>query len=107
MNPTKTYDYTLKVGIQFASNISIETTAPIVKDAIVTRLHDGNRYVAMGVYTAKHTDRAVSAMPETVVHLWPMGSLSEDELQLLREKVKYVSREHGGEWDDFVFTKTA
>ena len=43
----------------------------------MTRLHDGRRYVAMSIYPAKAFDRVVSAMPETVVHLWPMGRLSE------------------------------
>lgn len=103
----KTHNYTLKVGVQFSSNVSIETTAPVVKDSVVTRLHDGRRYVAMSVYAAKPFDRAVSAMPETVVHLWSMGWLSEDELQLLREKAKYAPRGQSGEWDDFVFTKSA
>jgi hypothetical protein len=101
------HNYTLKVGIQHSSNVSIETTAPIIKDAIVTRLHDGKCYVAMSIHPAKDFDRAVSAMPETVAHLWPMGSLAEDELQLLREKAKYKPREYEREWDDFVFTKSA
>jgi hypothetical protein len=103
----KNHSYTLKVGIQHSSNVFIETSAPVVKDAIVTRLLDGKRYVAMSIYPAKHSDRAVSAMPETVLHLWPMGSLSDDELQLLREKAKYTPREYEREWDDFVFTKSA
>jgi hypothetical protein len=103
----KTHSYTLKVGIQHSSNVFIETTAPVVKDAIVTRLLDGKRFVAMSIYPAKDFDRAVSAMPETVLHLWPMGSLSDDELRLLREKAKYTPRGYEREWDDFVFAKFA
>jgi hypothetical protein len=103
----QTHNYTLKVGIQHSSNVSIETSAPLVKDAIVTRLHDGKRYVATSIYPAKDFDRAVSAMPASVVHLWPMGSLSDDELRLLRDKENYDPCDQVFEWDRIVFTKTS
>jgi hypothetical protein len=81
----------------------MRTNKPVSKDTVVVDLYDGHRYVVLAVYPAKATDREWSTMPETVMHAWPAGAVTDDELSALREKTKYAPQEFGGPFEDVVF----
>jgi len=70
---------------------------------VLIDLYDGHRYVVQAIYPAKSRDKEWDFLPDMVVHTWAVGSLSEDELQKLRERAKYTPPEFSCPLADIVF----
>jgi hypothetical protein len=60
-----------------------------MEGTILTDLFDGRLYRVTRFYKASATDRFQNVMPETVMHTWPAGSLSEEQLTNLRNQENY------------------
>jgi hypothetical protein len=98
-----TNEYTWKNGIQFSSNIKLQTNRPVPENAILIDLYDGHRYRVQAIYPAKPTDKGWNFLPDTVIHTFPAGSLSEEELRDLRKRAEYTLNEFCGPLGDVVF----
>jgi len=85
-------DYTLKVGVQVSSNRELKfwTEQPTV-NSLICDLFNGRLFRVLSIHAAKELDREVPTMPETVIHLWPAGSVTEDVLKSLRVRMKFDS----------------
>lgn len=103
----KMYDYTWKIGLQFASRTKLQTNKPLAENTVLIDLYDGHRYLVQAIYPAKPTDKEWAFLPDTIVHTWPAGSLSENELRKLRERARYTPPEFSGPRADVVFELAA
>jgi hypothetical protein len=103
----ETYDYTWKIGLQFSSNTKLQTNKALTENTVLIDLYDGHRYLVQAIYPAKPTDKEWAFLPDAVVHTWPVGSLSEDELSKLRKRAKYTPPEFCGPLADVVFELAA
>ena len=99
----ETHDYTWKIGLQFSSRTGLRTNKPLAENMVLIDLFDGHRYLVQAIYPAKPKDKEWDLLPDTVVHTWPVGTLSEDELSKLRERAKYTPDEFCGPLGDVVF----
>lgn len=99
----ETHDYTWKIGLQFSSRTELRTNKPLAENMIPIDLFDGHRYLVQAIYPAKPKDKEWDFLPATVVHTWPVGKLSEDELSKLRDRAKYTPDEFCGPLGDIVF----
>jgi hypothetical protein len=97
------HEYTWKVGLEHWSNRKLETNKPLTENTVLTDLWDGHQYLVRAIAPAKSTDRAASILPATVIHTWPAGCLTENELSKLRERAKYTPNEFCGPFGDVVF----
>ncbi len=89
----KTHDYTWKIGFQYSSGTKLSTNKPLQESTVLIDLYDGHRYQVQAIYPAKPSDKEWTFLPDTVVHTWPAGSLTEDELTKLRERAQYTPDE--------------
>lgn len=101
------YDYTWKIGLQFSSNTKLQTNKALTENTVLIDLYDGHRYLVHAIYPAKPTDKEWTFLPDTVVHTWPVGSLSEDELGKLRKRAKHTPPGFCGLLADVVFELAA
>jgi hypothetical protein len=99
----ETHDYTWKIGLQFSSGTELRTNKPLAENMVLIDLYDGHRYLVQAIYQAKPRDKEWGFLPDTVVHTWPAGSLSADELSKLRERAHYTPPEFGCPLADVVF----
>ena len=99
----KTHDYTWKIGLQYSSNTKLSTNKPLSENTVIIDLLDGHRYQVSAIYPAKAKDKEWSFLPDTVVHTWPAGALSEDELTKLRERAGYKPKEYSFPLEAVVF----
>jgi hypothetical protein len=97
------HEYTWKIGLQFSSRTRLRTNKPLAENTVLIDLYDGHKYLVQAIYPAKPTDREANFLPDTVVHTWPVGSLSKDELSKLRENAKYTPYEFAEPLDYVVF----
>jgi hypothetical protein len=97
------HEYTWKMGLEFSSRTRLRTNRPLAENTVLIDLYDGHRYVVQGIYPAKPRDKEWDFLPDTVVHTWPVGSLSENELSKLRERAKYTPDELCAPLGDVVF----
>jgi hypothetical protein len=102
-----TYDYTWKIGFEFSSNRKLQTDRPVTEETILIDLYNGHRHRTQATCPAKPTDRDWPFLPDTVMHTWVIGSLSEDALRKLREMAKYVPDEFCNPFKDVVFEPAA
>jgi hypothetical protein len=103
----RTHDYTWKIGLEFSSNKKLQTSKPVTENTVLIDLYNGHRYLVQAIYPAKPKDKEWSFLPDTVMHTWPVGSLSEDELSRLRERANYTLHEYRGPLVDVVFFPAA
>lgn len=103
----QTYEYTWKVGLQFSSATSMQTNKPVTEGTVITDLFDGRRYRVCAIYAAKPTDKEWSSMPDTVLHVWPVEAMPEDELSKLRERAQYAPDTFSGPLADVAFFPVA
>jgi hypothetical protein len=99
----ETHDYTWKIGLQFSSRTELRTNKPLAENMVLIDLYDGHRYLVQAICPAKPKDKEWDFLPDTVVHTWPVGALSEDELSKLRERAKYITDEFCRPLGDVVF----
>ena len=85
-----TYDYTWKIGVERFSSRQLTTNKPISERDRFVDVCTGDRYSVLSVFEAGPKDKAWSAMPDTAIQTWPVGQVSEAELNELREKSGYV-----------------
>ncbi len=95
------YKYTWKHGISFTSNIQVEFLRPLLQGMIFVDLSNGRTYRVHSLYKAKEMDRLHKGMPEDVVHTFPAGSLSDEELAALRKKHHFQPNEQLGPGEQF------
>jgi hypothetical protein len=96
-------EYTWKCGVDFASNTEVKTNKPLGIGKVVIDLLDGSRYRVDAIFPAKPNDREWSTMPDTVVHTWPAGHVSEDDLTRLRARAGYKVHEFSAPLESIVF----
>ncbi len=89
----ETYEYTWKIGVELATERSLEIHAPIVADNCLADLYSGHRFLVQTVFKAKAIDKAYPNMPDTAIQTWPIADLTADELRELRERWKYTPNE--------------
>jgi hypothetical protein len=97
------YDYTWKIGIEHATGRALKTNRPVVENTVLIDLYTGDRYVVQRVYEAQPKDKVWPQIPSTAIHTWPIGTLREDDLRGLRERVHYMPSEFSRPFDDMVF----
>ena len=97
------HEYTWKIGLQYSSNTKLSTNRPLSENAVIIDLLDGHRYQVGAIYPAMAKDKEWSFLPDTVVHTWPAGSLSEGELTKLRERAGYKPNEYSFPLEAVVF----
>jgi hypothetical protein len=102
----QTHDYTWKCGLCFSSNITMQTNKPVTENTLILDLYDGKQYRIRAIYAAKPSDKEWSSMPDTILHAWPEGALTEDELIKLRARAAYTPNEFCGPLADVVFFPT-
>lgn len=98
------YDYTWKIGFEFSSNISLQTSKPLTYNTVLTDLYDGNQYAVQVLHQARPVDKACPSMPDTVAVTVPVGVLPENELTKLRERAGYAHDEFSQPRADVVFS---
>jgi hypothetical protein len=101
------HEYTWKIGLQFSSRTKLSTNKPLTENTVLIDLYDGHRYLVQAIYPAKPRDKEWDFLPDTVVHAWPVGSLSENELSKLRERARYTPYEFAEPLDYVVFEAAA
>jgi hypothetical protein len=101
------YDYTWKNGLQFSSRTRFRANRPVTENSVLVDLYDGSRYLVRALYPAKTADKEWDFLPDTVMHTWPAGSLSEHELAELRKRAKYPADGYVTPLDWIVFEPTA
>jgi hypothetical protein len=99
----ETYDYTWKIGIEHATGRALNTNRPLVENTILIDLYTGRGYLVQKVYAAQPKDKIWFQMPDAAIQTWPVGTLTQDELSGLREKVRYILSESSRPFDDMVF----
>ncbi len=99
----ETYEYTWKIGIEHATGRALNTNRPVVENTVLFDLYTGHRYLVQKVYGAQPKDKIWSQMPDTAIQTWPVGTLTEDELSGLRERVQYMPSESSRPFEDIVF----
>jgi hypothetical protein len=99
-----TNEYTWKIGFEHSSSRKLQTNKPVPENTFLIDLYDGHRYRVQAIYPAKPSDKEWSFLPDTVLHTFPAGSLSEPELVALRERAKYTPDETCGPLGDVVFS---
>ena len=101
------HEYTWKIGLQFSSRTRLRTNKPLAENTVLIDLYDGHRYAVQAICPAKPRDKEWHFLPDTVVHTWPVGSLSEDELSKLRERAHYTPPGFGYPLANVVFELAA
>jgi hypothetical protein len=81
----------------------MQTNKPVTSETVITDLFDGHRYRVVAVYPAKPTDKEWSSMPDTVLHVWPIETMTENELSELRKRAQYAPDDFAGPLADVVF----
>jgi hypothetical protein len=99
----KTHNYIWKIGPQVYSDTTIRTNRPLTPDTILIDLYNGHKYLVQTIWPAKPSDKEWPSQPDTVIQTWPIGSISEDDLNKLRIKVQYAPDELAGPLGDVVF----
>jgi hypothetical protein len=97
------HNYTWKVGLEYTSRTTMRTNRPLSENTVIIDLLDGRRYHVDAIYPAKPIDKEFSTLPDTVVHSWPDGSLTEDELTKLRVRAAYQPSEFSCPLEAVVF----
>ena len=103
MNASSSFEYTWKIGFEYASRRGLRTNRPPSENTVLIDLFDGLRYAVWSIFPAGPHDREWAMMPETVLQTWPAGSVSAEELTLLRTKAKYTSSEICRPHEDVIF----
>jgi hypothetical protein len=85
----------------------MRTNKSVTKETVITDLFDGQRYRVVGIYLAKPADKEWSSMPDTVLHVWPIGAMPADELSKLRERAQYAPDDLSGPLADVAFFPVA
>jgi len=83
------YRYTWKHGISISSRTEVKFRVPLQQGMIFVDLLNGDSYQVHSLYKAKELDRFSTVMPENVVHTFPSRSLTDEELNTLRERYKF------------------
>ncbi len=96
-------EYTWKIGLEHSSSRKLETSRPVPENAVLIDLYDGHQYRVQAIHPAGPADREWPFLPDTVIHTFPAGSLTEDELSALRKKARYAPNERCGPLGDMVF----
>jgi hypothetical protein len=98
-----THAYTWKIGLEIYSNRQLDTNKPVGENTLLLDLFNGKKYLVQAVYKAGPNDREWAFLPDTVIHTWPAGLLSEPDLKELRARAKYTPNEFCGPYGDIVF----
>jgi hypothetical protein len=98
------YKYTWKIGVELAANRLLETAKPLADDVCLADLYTGHKYLVQKVFEAKSIDKAFPEMPDTAIQTWPVGTLTDDELNALRQRAMYTPGQFSRPFEAIVFS---
>jgi hypothetical protein len=67
-------------------------------------LYTGHKYLVQKVFEAKSIDKAFPEMPDTAIQTWPVGTLTDDELNALRQRAMYTPGQFSRPFEAIVFS---
>lgn len=97
------FRYTWKIGPEITTGRDFCADKPVTEGTVLADLFDGKLYRVSSFYKASARDRFQNVMPETVMHTWPAGSLSEEQLTNLRNHENYSRDWQSAPLDRIVF----